>query len=110
MGERRKVYKILLGRPEGKIQLGRPRRRWEDGVKKISWGCGLDSSGSGQGPVVGSYECDDEPSGSSATKLSLFCLCKPVPRGDKAVVPTYSIKIITSIMVKFSPVTDLRVS
>jgi hypothetical protein len=38
MGERRKVYKILLGRPEGKIPLGRPRRRWEDGIRKISWG------------------------------------------------------------------------
>jgi hypothetical protein len=31
--ERRKVYKVLVGKPEGKSPLGRPRRRWEDGVK-----------------------------------------------------------------------------
>jgi hypothetical protein len=29
MGEKRKVYKILTGKPEGKRTLGRPRRRWE---------------------------------------------------------------------------------
>jgi hypothetical protein len=33
MGEERKVYKILVGKPEGKRPLGRPRRRWEDGVR-----------------------------------------------------------------------------
>jgi hypothetical protein len=27
MGEERKVYKVLVGKPEGKILLGRPRRR-----------------------------------------------------------------------------------
>jgi hypothetical protein len=32
-GEERKVYKVLVGKPEGKIPLGRPRRRWEDGVR-----------------------------------------------------------------------------
>jgi hypothetical protein len=32
MGEERKVYKILVGKPEGKRTLGRPRRRWEDGI------------------------------------------------------------------------------
>jgi hypothetical protein len=32
MGEERKVYKALVGKPEGKRPLGRPRRRWEDGV------------------------------------------------------------------------------
>jgi hypothetical protein len=31
MGVERKVYKILVGKPEGKRPLGRPRRRWEDG-------------------------------------------------------------------------------
>jgi hypothetical protein len=30
MREERKVYKVLVGRPEGKSPLGRPRRRWED--------------------------------------------------------------------------------
>jgi hypothetical protein len=32
MGERRGVYRVLLGRPVGKRQLGRPRRRWEDNI------------------------------------------------------------------------------
>jgi hypothetical protein len=31
MGERRGVYRVLMGKPEGKRPLGRPRRRWEDG-------------------------------------------------------------------------------
>jgi hypothetical protein len=31
MGEDRKVYKVLVGKPEGNRPLGRPRRRWEDG-------------------------------------------------------------------------------
>jgi hypothetical protein len=33
MGEGRGVYRVLLGRPEGKRPLGRPRCRWEDNVK-----------------------------------------------------------------------------
>jgi hypothetical protein len=33
MGEERKVYKVLVGKPEGKRALGRPRRRWEDGIR-----------------------------------------------------------------------------
>jgi hypothetical protein len=33
MGEERKEYKILVGKPEGKRPLGRPRRRWEDGIR-----------------------------------------------------------------------------
>jgi hypothetical protein len=31
-GEGKKVYRVLLGNPEGKRPLGRPRRRWEDGI------------------------------------------------------------------------------
>ena len=30
MGEERGVYRVLVGKPEGKRPLGRPRRRWED--------------------------------------------------------------------------------
>jgi hypothetical protein len=41
MGERRSVYRVLLGTPEGKRQLGRPRRRWEDNINM--------DSGSGMG-------------------------------------------------------------
>ena len=33
MGERRGVYRVLVGKPEGKRQLGRPRHRWEDNIK-----------------------------------------------------------------------------
>jgi hypothetical protein len=33
MGEERKVYNVLVGKPEGKRQLGRPRHRWEDGIR-----------------------------------------------------------------------------
>jgi hypothetical protein len=33
MGEERKMYKVLVGKPEGKRPLGRPRYRWEDGIK-----------------------------------------------------------------------------
>jgi hypothetical protein len=37
----RKVYKVLVGKPEGKRPLGRPRRRWEDGIRmdlgEIGW-------------------------------------------------------------------------
>jgi hypothetical protein len=33
MGEGRRMYKVLVGKPEGKRPLGRPRRRWEDGIK-----------------------------------------------------------------------------
>jgi hypothetical protein len=37
---------------------------------RLAWGgCRLDSTGSGQGPVAGCYERDDEPSGSCATEL-----------------------------------------
>jgi hypothetical protein len=35
----------------------------------LAWGCGLDSTGSGQGPVSGCCECGDEPSGSCTTEL-----------------------------------------
>jgi hypothetical protein len=32
-GEGKCVYRVLVGKPEGKIPLGRPRRRWEDNIK-----------------------------------------------------------------------------
>jgi hypothetical protein len=46
MGEKRKVYRLLVGKPEGKRPLGRPRRRWihkimmdllETGVNVVDW-------------------------------------------------------------------------
>ena len=33
MGERRGVFLVLVGKPEGKKPLGRPRRRWEYNIK-----------------------------------------------------------------------------
>jgi hypothetical protein len=42
MGEGRNVYRVLVGKPEGKRPLERPRRRWEDGnktdLREIGWG------------------------------------------------------------------------
>jgi hypothetical protein len=42
MGEERNVYRVLMGKPEGKRALERPRRRWEDGIRmdlrEIGWG------------------------------------------------------------------------
>jgi hypothetical protein len=65
VGEERKVYKVMVGKPEGKRPLGRPRRRCVNGIRtdltETSWGCGMDSVGSGRGPVVDFCECGDEP-------------------------------------------------
>ena len=33
MGERRGVYRVLVGKTEGKRPLGRPRHRWDDNIK-----------------------------------------------------------------------------
>jgi hypothetical protein len=33
MGEQRNMYRLLVGKPEGKRPLGRPRRRWMDNIK-----------------------------------------------------------------------------
>jgi hypothetical protein len=33
VGVVRKVYRVLVGKPEGKRRLGRPRRRWEGGLR-----------------------------------------------------------------------------
>jgi hypothetical protein len=35
MGEERKVYRVLVGKPEEKRALGRPRRRWQDGIRMV---------------------------------------------------------------------------
>jgi hypothetical protein len=41
MEHERKVYKVLVGKPEGRRPLGRLRRRWEYGIRmnlrEISW-------------------------------------------------------------------------
>jgi len=42
MGEERGLYRVLLGKPEGKRPLGRPRRRWVDNIRTdlLEVGCG----------------------------------------------------------------------
>jgi hypothetical protein len=43
MGEGRKLYRVLVGKPEGKRPFGRPRHRWENwnrmDLREIGWGC-----------------------------------------------------------------------
>jgi len=42
MGKRRGVYRVLVGKPEGKRPLGRPTSRWQDNIKmylqEVGWG------------------------------------------------------------------------
>jgi hypothetical protein len=44
MGEGRGVYRVLVGKPEGRRPLGIPRRRWQDNIKRdlgeVGGGCG----------------------------------------------------------------------
>jgi hypothetical protein len=73
MGEERKVYKVLVGKPEGKRPLGRPRRRWEDGIRMDLREIGLGGVDwirlSQDRDRWRAVECGDEPSGSCATEL-----------------------------------------
>jgi hypothetical protein len=65
MVERRDVYRVLVGKTEGKRPLGRPRHRWEDNIKMDlqEVGCeGMDWLRIGK--VASSCECGNEPSGS----------------------------------------------
>ena len=43
MVEKRGVYMVLVGKPEGRRPLGRPRRRWVDNIRWISrrWDVGI---------------------------------------------------------------------
>jgi hypothetical protein len=44
MGEGRGVYRVLVGRPEGKRPLERPKRRWEDNIKMDLRETGIDGA------------------------------------------------------------------
>jgi hypothetical protein len=50
-GREKSVYKVLMGKPEGKRTLARPRRRWQEGLRMdvgdIDWECVEDSVCSG---------------------------------------------------------------
>jgi hypothetical protein len=67
MGEKRNVYRILVGKPEGKRPLGRPRYRWVDNIKmdlrEIGWD-GMDWICPAEGSVESSCEHGNESSGS----------------------------------------------
>jgi hypothetical protein len=70
---REKCTRFLWKIPKEKDRLkhhsvdGKMGLEWMLG--KLAGGCGLESTGSGQGPVAGYCECGDEPSGSCATEL-----------------------------------------
>jgi hypothetical protein len=72
-GQERKVYKVFVGKSEGKRPLGRPRRRWEDGIRmdlrEIGWGS-VEWIHLVQDRVAGCCECGDEPAASGATEFS----------------------------------------
>jgi hypothetical protein len=42
IGEMRNVYRILVGKLEGKLPLRRPRHRWEDKIKMDLWEMGFE--------------------------------------------------------------------
>jgi len=67
MGERRGVYRVSVGKPEGKSPFWRPRRRWEDNIKmdlqEVGYG-GVDWIKLAQDKKSGTCECGNEPSGS----------------------------------------------
>jgi hypothetical protein len=44
MGDGRSVYRVLVGRPEGKRPLGRPKHRWEDNIKRDLREIGIDGA------------------------------------------------------------------
>jgi hypothetical protein len=41
-GEKSNMYRLLVGKPEGRRRLGRPRRRWVDNIRlylgEVGWG------------------------------------------------------------------------
>jgi len=65
MEERRGMYRVLVGKSEGKRPIARPRRRWEDNIKMDlqDLECGS-TDWIELAQAAGSCECDDEPLGS----------------------------------------------
>jgi hypothetical protein len=74
MGEERKLYKVLVGKGEGKSPPGRPRRRWEDGIRMDLRDIGLGSMdwirlAQDRDRWRAVVRAAHEPSGSCATEL-----------------------------------------
>jgi hypothetical protein len=68
MGEGRGVYRVLVGKPEGRRPLGRPMRRWEDNIRmdlrEVGCGCVEWMELAQDRDVAFACECGDEPLGS----------------------------------------------
>ena len=66
MEEKRGIYKVSVGKPEGKRPLGKPKRRWEDIIKvelqEVECG-GMDWTEYAQDSAV-TFECGNELSSS----------------------------------------------
>jgi hypothetical protein len=62
------VYRVLVGKPEGKRPLGRPRCRWENNIKSDLQEVGFSGMDWIELPqkrqVAGTCECGNEPPGS----------------------------------------------
>jgi len=81
MGEEMGVYRVLVGKPEGRRPLGRPRRRWTDNIRtdiQEVGGVFMDWIGLAQDrQVADACECGNEPS--SSVKCGGFLTsCRPV--------------------------------
>jgi hypothetical protein len=93
MGEGRNVYRFRWESWKEKDHLedqvvdGRMGSKWILG--RLVGGCGVDSHGSGYGPLAGCCECGDEPSGSGATKLVSIRNFKCLGQADHQVSPSY---------------------
>jgi len=65
MGERRGVYGVLVGKPEGKRPIGRPNHRWDDNTKMDLREMRCEGMGRiALAQVVNTCDCGNEPSGS----------------------------------------------
>jgi hypothetical protein len=76
MGEERKLYRVLVGKPKGKRPLGRPRSRWEDGIRmdlrETGWGSvEWVQFAHDKGSVASCCEYGHEPAGYGATELDI---------------------------------------
>ena len=62
------MYRVLVGKPEGKRPLGRPRRRWVDNIgmdlQEVDVGMWTGLGCPGQGQLAEACECGNDPSGS----------------------------------------------
>jgi hypothetical protein len=76
MGEKRNVYRLLVGKPEGKRPLGRPRCRWINNIKMDLLEIGLNVVDWISLAQDSSCELGNEPSG--------FIKCWELPNGCTA--------------------------